>query len=151
MDLKFSFGGASPDHHDHGGAPSGIPLPFSTAPATRSSVLEVVVRRSGDAPGAVVAEAISGDGVTYARAEVAAPETRDPQALARSVRSALSRAVAELEGPLAESVTAIALDLDDSSADVLAALGIDPAAPAVDDALQRRIGVSAGTAIRLAA
>jgi len=152
MDLKFSFGGASPDHHDHGGAPSGIPLPFTTAPATRSSVLEAAVRRAGDGPDAtLVAEILSGDGVTYARAEVASPGDEDPATLARGVRSALSRAVAELDGPLAESVTAVVLDLGDAGAGILTELGIDAAAPAVDPAMQRRIGIAEGTPIRLSA
>lgn len=153
MDLKFTFGGASPDHghaaYDRGDAPSGIPLPFSTTPLTSSSsVLELRVRR---ASAALVAEAVSGDGVVYCDAEVPVA-SEDPAALARAARSALSRAVAGLEGPLAESVSAVVLDLGDAGAGVLSELGIAAADPAtVDAALQRRIGVSAGTAIRLSA
>ncbi len=152
MDLKFTFEGASPDRLDaagRGDAPSGIPLPFSVGPsgtASTSSVLEIAVRRSG---AAVLAEVVSGDGVTYARSEVA-EDARDPASLARSVRSALARAVAELEGPLAESVTAVVLDLGDAGSAVLGELGLDTGAPAVDDALQRRIGIASGTPIRLA-
>ena len=144
MDLKFTFGGASPDH-DHGGAPSGIPLPFSTAPASSSSELELVARL---ADGALVAEALSGDGVSYAHAETSA-EDPDPAALARSARSALARAVAELEGPLSEAVTVVVLDLGAASEAVARELGLDPAVPVVDAALQRRIGVNAGTRVRL--
>lgn len=157
MDLKFTFGGASPDQghaaHDHGDAPSGIPLPFSTTPITSSSgVLDVRVRRAG---AALVAEAVSGDGVVYCGAEVPAGD-EDPAALARATRSALSRAVAGLEGPLSESVSAVVLDLGGAEDAVLRELGIafdaaqDPAA-VVDDTLQRRIGVAAGTPIRLGA
>lgn len=150
MDLKFTFGGASPDPghaaHDHGDAPSGIPLPFSTVPlASTSSVLEVRVRRAG---GALVAEAVSGDGVVYCDAEVAAGD--DPAGLARATRSALSRTVAGLEGPLAESVSAVVLGLGADGPAVLGEFGIPTAEPAaVDAALQRRIGIAAGTPIRL--
>ncbi|PRI09991.1 hypothetical protein [Leucobacter massiliensis] len=151
MDLKFTFGGASPDRHDHGGAPSGVPLPFSTvapgAGLSTSSVLEVRARRAGTA---ALAEAVSGDGVVYASAEVAFADD-GPASLARAVRSALSRAVAGLEGPLAESVSAVVLELGDAGQKVLAELGIaDAANAAVDEALQRRIGVGAGTPVRLA-
>ncbi|WP_053385318.1 hypothetical protein [Leucobacter celer] len=155
MDLKFTFGGASPDHghegHDHGGAPSGIPLPFSTTPITSSSsVLDVRVRRSG---GALLAEAVTGDGVVYCSAEVPAGD-EDPAVLARTTRSALSRAVAGLEGPLAESISAVVLDLEDDGAAVLREFGIAETGSGsglVDAALQRRIGVAAGTPIRLGA
>ena len=157
MDLKFTFGGASPDHghagHDHGDAPSGIPLPFSTTPITSSSsVLDVRVRRAGDA---LLAEAVSGDGVVYCSAEVPTAD-EDPAALARAARSALSRAVAALEGPLAESVSAVVLDLGAAGVPVLRELGIaadaaQDSAAAVDAALQRRIGITAGTPIRLGA
>lgn len=110
------------------------------------------MRSAGDGPDAtLVAEVLSGDGVTYARAEVAMPGGEDPAALARSVRSALSRAVAELDGPLAESVTAVVIDLGEAGAGILAELGIDAAAPAVDSAMQRRIGIAEGTPIRLSA
>ncbi|MBK0422468.1 hypothetical protein JD292_10335 [Leucobacter sp. CSA2] len=150
MDLKFSFGGASPDH-DHGGAPSGIPLPFDVAPVSSSSELELVVRRDAAADGErIVAEAISGDGVTYARAEVPAAGD-DAPALARAARSGMSRAVAELEGPLAEAITAVVLDLGGSGSDVARELGMDPAVPVITEALQRRIGVGAGTKVRLGA
>ncbi|WP_336661000.1 hypothetical protein [Leucobacter sp. USHLN153] len=152
MDLKFSFGGASPDHHhgDDGGAPSGIPLPFTTvASGSTSTVLEAQVRREGDL---VIGEVVTGDGVTYARAEVPLAQTDAPSnaALAKSTRSALARSVAALEGPLAESVTAVVVSLGDVSREVVKALGItDLEASAVSDALQARIGVAAGTPIRL--
>lgn len=164
MDLKFSFGGASPDHHDHGGAPSGIPLPFAGAasfPVSTSSELDVVVRidRSAAEP-LVVAEVITGDGVTYSRGDVILPDGADHNfsALAKSVRSAVSRAVAALEGPLAQSITAIELQLASEGADsetvdagagVLEALSLSSNNPEVSEALQARIGVSAGTKIRV--
>ena len=151
MDLKFTFGGASPDHsHGHGDAPSGIPLPFSTTPSSASGELLVVARLSGET---LVAEALSGDGVSYAHAEVdaAAPEGGDPDpaALARAAKSAISRAVAELEGPLADAITALSLELDGAETAVAEQLGLDPAVPVVDAALQRRIGINAGTKVRL--
>ena len=139
MDLKFTFGGASPDHGD---APSGVPLPFSTSapgPASTSGVLEIRVRR-GEA--AAVAEAVSGDGVTYGRAEVPVP---DAGALPRAVRSAMARAVAELEGPLAGSVTAVVLELGPDAPAVLDELGVGDR---VGEALQRRIGLAAETPVR---
>lgn len=186
MDLKFTFGGASPDRHDHGEAPSGIPLPFSTTPATSSSVLELKVRRGsatdqaagpeGWAPAdpaaiaanstrpLIVAEAVSGDGVVYTSATVLAAG-EDPGALARAVRSAASRAVAALEGPLAASITTLTVALEPLDAHaasdtphgavgaaVLAELGIavtgsQSQTGTITDALQRRIGVSAGIPI----
>ena len=153
MDLKFSFGGASPDHHhgDDGGAPSGIPLPFTTtAPGSTSTVLEALVRREGEQ---LVGEVVTGDGVTYARAEVAlraeAAADSNLEALGKAARSALARAVATLEGPLAESVSAVVFSLGDASRAVAGAIGVsDTEAPSVDAALQRRIGISEGTPIR---
>lgn len=152
MDLKFSFGGASPDHHhdDQGEAPSGIPLPFSVAPASTSSVLEVRVRYTESA---IIAEAVSGDGVTYGRAELAAP-ARDPRALARAVQSAVARVVAELEGPLADSVTAVVLQFEGAESQIIEALGFavaqDPALAHTSEAFQRRTGIAAGTPVRVA-
>lgn len=152
MDLKFSFGGASPDHHDHGGAPSGIPLPFAGASATQvstSNELDVVVRvdASGSEP-LVVAEVITGDGVTYARGDVTV-DPNDPAALARAARSAISRAVAGLEGPLATAITAVELQLPEATA-LLEPLGVSAESPSVTEALQARIGVAAGTPFRIA-
>lgn len=151
MDLKFSFGGASPDHHhgDDGGAPSGIPLPFTTVtPGSTSTVLDASVRRDG---ALVIGEIITGDGVTYARAEVEIAEDADETMLGKAVRSALARAVATLEGPLAESVTAVVIDLGPTGAEALSSLGIDTEQPVVTDQLQSRIGIATGTPIRLAA
>ncbi|MFV0432760.1 MAG: hypothetical protein ACK5LO_02080 [Leucobacter sp.] len=167
-------GGHGHADHSHGAPAAGIPLPFSTkpsAPASSSGVLELHARR-GD--GVLIAEAISGDGVVYASSEVAcaasdgtadaadasadaASAASAPSApvLAKALRSALSRAVAGLEGPLVEAVTAVTLSLGGQEAEVLAELGIsadvalDPPA-SVGEALQRRIGVTAGTPIRFA-
>lgn len=153
MDLKFSFGGASPDHHHdgQGEAPSGVPLPFSVAPVSNSSVLEVHVRCTESG---VTAEAVSGDGVTYGRAEVALA-ARDPRALSRAAQSAVARVVAELEGPLADAVTAVVLQLDGSEQHVVDALGFeaapDPALAVTSEAFQRRTGVASGTVVRVAA
>lgn len=155
MDLKFTFnGGSAASEHSHdaaAGAAPGIPLPFTAKPAASSSVLELHARLNG---GAVVVEALSGDGVNYASAEVElAAGSDDPAALGKAVRSAFARAVAGLEGPLSEAVTALVLDLGGAEAETLRSLGIavdetaDPRA-VVDDALQRRVGVAAGTPIR---
>ncbi|MFF8816466.1 hypothetical protein ACF07D_00545 [Leucobacter sp. NPDC015123] len=176
MDLKFTFGGASPDQHDHGGAPSGIPLPFagaSSSPVSTSNELDVLVRLVTSPEGSTaIAEVVTGDGVTYTRSEVELGRPRavggplpvdsaehidpaDIEALTRAVRSAISRAVAGLEGPLASAITAIELDLPGGAA-VVAALGAAPApmndpktAGTITDALQARFGIAAGTPIRL--
>lgn len=159
MDLKFSFGGASPDH-SHGEAPSGIPLPFSVAPVSHSSVLEVHVRVTDTQ---VIAEALSGDGVTYGRAELDEAD-RDPLALARAARSVTARVVAELDGPLAEAVTGLVLQLGGGEIAVIEALDF-PVTPAADAAgtadaerpavavtsepFQRRTGVVSGTPVHV--
>lgn len=160
MDLKFSFQGASPDHshdgHDHGGAPSGIPLPFTTtaigSSGGASSLLEVHARLGGTIDEAVViAEALSGDGVAYATAEVKITAAGSP-ALARALRSALSRAVAGLEGPLVDAVSALVINLGGDELEALADLTVNEGADLVASAeLQRRIGVAAGTLIRIGA
>lgn len=148
MDLKFSFGGASPDHHGHGDAPSGIPLPFpgSTAPVSHSTELDVVVRlESSPEASKVIAEVITGDGVTYSRGEVGLSH-RDATATARATRSAAARAVAGLEGPLATAITAVKLQLPDAAA-VIDALGIAEDRPEVTEELQTRTGIAVGTPI----
>lgn len=152
MDLKFSFGGASPDHdhsgHGSGGAPSGVPLPFAGAtpvPLSTSSTLELRVSL-GEA--AVVCEALSGDGVSYARAEKASGD-RSPAALAAAVRSALARTGAELPEPLIGSVTDVTLALGGAEDAVLAELGLGGAPSAVDAALQARTGIAVGTPMRI--
>ncbi|QZY51741.1 hypothetical protein [Leucobacter tenebrionis] len=156
MDLKFTFNGGSQasehSHDSHAGASGGIPLPFSTVPSASSSVLELQVRLADES---VIAEALSGDGVNYSSAQVEreSGSGEEPIALGKAVRSALARAVAGLEGPLSEAVTALVLDLRGAEAEVLRSLGVavdetaDPRA-VVDEALQRRIGVAAGTPIR---
>lgn len=158
MDLKFTFGGASSDH-GHDDAPPGVSLPFPTAQASTSSVLEILVR-PGDA--GLVAEAVSGDGVTYARAQVACDDVvpdQDPTQLALLVRSALARVVAELDGPLAMAITGVVLELGEAGSAVIVELGVDPgpnsaepgaAAALVTEALQRRTGIASGTPVRLA-
>lgn len=144
MDLKFSFGGASPDHSDHGDAPSSFKFPVTQVSSGGASELEVAAHIAG---AEVVAEVRTGAGVVYTSSTVA---FADDAALPRAVRSALARAVAGLEGPLAEQVSGVTLILGPSAAPVLEAWGLDAAAPVVDDALTSRIGVAAGTAIRVA-
>ncbi|MBO1900878.1 hypothetical protein J4H92_02810 [Leucobacter weissii] len=158
MSLKFTFGGASPEPHDHSdrgadGAPSGIPLPFVGAsggpPVSTSSTLELRVTREG---GELVCVALSGDGVDYARASKRL-RVPGPSGLAAAARSVIARAGAELPEPLLGAVTAIVLSLDGAESAVLAELNlsIDRAGspPAtVDHALQSRTGIAAGTPIR---
>ncbi|MHA3683861.1 hypothetical protein ACXR2W_06360 [Leucobacter sp. HY1908] len=144
MDLKFSFGGASPDHHDHGDAPSKFSFPLTPATGAASD-LEVVVTQ---AEAGVRGEVRTGAGVVYTSADVACA---DDAALPRAARSAAARAVAALEGPLAEQVSAVVLELGSHSPAVLKALGVDAAAPAVTDGLRSRIGVAAGVPIRIVA
>lgn len=163
MDLKFTFSGATPDQHDHGGAPGGIPLPFAgapSAPLSTSSVLEMVVTLlpSGDE---IECDARSGDGVSYARAQrsvkaklAAESETTDA-ALGLALKSVLARAGAELPEKLIESVTSVKLSLGGREAAVLTELGLiaNPAAAIlaqVDAPLQARTGITAGTPIVLA-
>jgi len=167
MDLKFTFSGSSHDpgaddhdHEGHGhGAGPGIPLPFAgaTNSGSTSSTLELRVSFI-ETDGTIVCEAFSGDGVSYARAEKAVSD-RDPIALATAARSVLARCGAELPEPLIGSVTEVTLALGGAEAAALAELGLplvqslDPAAPisSVDDALQARTGIAAGTPIRIAA
>lgn len=170
MDLKFSLGGAAPDHHDHGAAAPGIPLPFAGAtslgqnfaPMSNSSELDIVVRiERAETVALVVGEAVTGDGVTYARGEVSCdpsavdPSAPDLPALARAVRSAAARAVAGLEGPLALAITSVQLQLGRApdgtglGSAVLAELGVAADSPAVSEALQARIGVNTGVPIRV--
>ncbi|GAA1327704.1 hypothetical protein ACFSWE_11855 [Leucobacter albus] len=176
MDLKFTFGGASPDQHGHGDAPSGIPLPFAGAasgPVSTSNELDVFVRLVTSPEGATaIAEVVTGDGVTYTRSEVELARARtvggslpvdsgepieanDIEALTRAVRSAISRAVAALEGPLASAITSIEVDVPGAAA-VVAALGAGPGpvseprtAGVVTEALQARLGITAGTPLRV--
>ena len=147
MDLKFSFGGASPDHNDHGDAPSGIPLPFAGATSTPSSASSVLEMRVSRAEGAVIAEALSGDGVSYARATRSTTDT-SPAGIAAAARSAIARAGAELGDPLLNSVSAIVLALDEASSAVLNELDLDPASAQVNESLQARTGIAVGTPIR---
>ncbi len=156
MNLKFSFNGAPQQPHDHddhapaGASAGSLPLSasFTQGPATSSSVLEMNVTLAADE---VVCTALSGDGVQYAAASV----DINAQPLHQTLRSALARAGAELPEPLLSSVTAIVLDLGGREHETLTALGLTVSASAtqlatVDDALQQRIGIAAGTPIRIA-
>lgn len=150
MSLKFSFGGSSPEPHDH--ASPGIPLPFAGAasqPVSTSSVLDFKVSLNGDE---AVCEALSGDGASYARATKRIAES-STAGLAAAVRSVLARTGAELPEPLLGSVTGVVLDLGGAEASVLGELGlaVSPGAAqlaAIDAALQARTGLTAGTPIR---
>lgn len=154
MELKFTFSGASADRHDqhaHEGAPSGIPLPFAgasgAAPLSTSSVLEFLVSLT-PTDDEIICEALSGDGVQYARAQ----KPLAGASLSSAVRSVLARAGAELPERLIESVTAVKLALGGRETEVLTELGltVSPATPVlaqVDAALQARTGIAAGTPI----
>jgi len=155
MSLKFTFGGGSPDHHDHGSAPAGVgELPLTPAPVGGGS-LEFVLRLEDSR---ISGEARSESGVAYATADKAVAG-RGAAAAAGAIRSVLSRLEAELVEPLRTTATAIELvlaaDADArlgiDAAPLLAELGADPAAPVVDDALQARTGITAGTPIRVVA
>lgn len=152
MDLKFSFGASNPLPLATDGAGSAS-LPISTAPASTSSALELRVSLTGATPALAVCEAISGDGVSYARAEKSVQDPVSSTDIAAAVRSALARAGAELPEQLLGSVTGVRLDLDGREIEVLAKLGIPVASgvdslAAVDEALQARTGLAAGTPIR---
>lgn len=146
MNLSFTFGGASAGQHDHHDAAPSASLPSGPP----SSVLQLNVSlRDGVARGAV----ISGDGTVYAQAEKPVPGFSHPE-VASAVRSVLARAVAELPEPVQESVSEIRFDLGGPEAAVAQELGLavdlsaDPPAR-IDDALQARTGITAGTPILL--
>lgn len=158
MDLKFSFGASNPLPLATEGAGS------ASAPLSASSTLELRVSlasasdtttgmASGAAADAVVCEALSGDGVSYARAEKACRDL-NAAGLASAVRSALARAGAELPEPLIGSVTGVTLELGGSETAVLIELGLEVTAGAdplalVDETLQARTGIAAGTPIHV--
>ncbi|MGR4008983.1 hypothetical protein [Leucobacter sp. 1207-22] len=103
----------------------------------------------------IVGEALSGDGVAYTTSRVAL-QSNDDASLAKAVRSAVSRAVAGLEAPMIDSISALVLDLSGKESVVLAELGITADVTAtpvatVDAALQTRVGISSGTVIRFGA
>lgn len=152
MSLKFTFGSSTPEPHDHGGSPAGIPLPFAGAASrstSTSSTLELRVSLEGPE---AVCEGFSGDGVSYARATRAITDT-SAAAVAVAVRSVLARAGAELPEPLIESVSGVVVSLDGAEAAVLTELGLVVTEGAdqlssVDETLQARTGISVGTPIR---
>lgn len=149
MDLKFSFGASNPLPLANSGA--GAPGPGS---GPGSNVLELQVSLSVDKQ-ALLCEGLSGDGVSYAKAQKALAQ-HDPATLAAALRSVLARAGAELPEPLISSVTAVVLAIGGDEAEVLSDLGlaVTPGATqiaTVDDALQARTGITAGTPIRTAA
>lgn len=124
--------------------------------------MELTFRVSRDTVGpassaALVCEALSGDGVSYARIvrELSgASHLTEPAYLATGVRSALSRIGPELPEPLMGAATEVVLALGGGEAEVLTELGIevdvakDPHAR-VDETLQARTGISVGTPIRI--
>ena len=148
MDLKFTFGASNPLPLTAEGAGS------ASASGPGSSVLELRVTL---ADGEAVCEGVSGDGASYARATKRVADDGS-STLAAAVRSVLARAGAELPEPLLGSVTGVVLSLGGADAQVLADLGLvvapgaSPSDPvsAIDEALQARTGLSAGTPIHIA-
>ena len=145
MDLKFSFGASNPLPLSAEGA-------GSASPGATSSVLELHVTLVDGAR--LRCEGVSLDGVSYASAEKQTTSGEDPVALSAALRSVLARCGAELPEPLIDSVSAIALSLEGREAAALEALGL-PVSPSasvlaqVDEALQARTGIAAGTPIRV--
>ncbi|MCB1274301.1 MAG: hypothetical protein KDB25_07915 [Leucobacter sp.] len=148
MDLKFSFDKSNPLPLATEGAGSSFP------PSSGSNVLDLRVTVEGSE---VVCEGLSGDGVSYARVGKRVADPAAPELLAAATRSVLARTGAALPEPLIESITGIVFALEGAEAAVIAELGLaseaqaDPAAQiiAVDDALQARTGIAAGTPIRI--
>lgn len=144
MDLKFTFGASNPLPLSSTGAGS------ASSPGPGSSVLELRVSLQPD--GSLMrCEGVSADGVIYASAEKKI-SAEDPTTLAAAFRSVIARCGAELPEPLIGSVSAIALDFGGREADALVQLGlmVSPTAPAlaqVDESLQARTGINAGTPI----
>lgn len=163
MDLKFSFGGGSSDSHDHGGTSSGIPLPFagaSSSSVSHSNTLEIRLTLSDPESHTptVVANALSGDGVSYAKAQKLVQDLT-AEGITAAARSALARVGAELGDPLVQSVTAVVIDLGAHRTAVFGELGLSNAALAgatecegvMTEGLQARTGISAGTIVRTTA
>ena len=143
MDLKFSFGASNP-----------LPLVSegagSASPGAGSSALELHVRLLDRT---LRCEGVSLDGVSYASAEKRLTDEEDPAALAAALRSVLARGGAELPEPLIDSVSAVALSLDGREASTIEALGLavsahSPVLAQIDESLQARTGIAAGTPIR---
>jgi len=146
MDLKFSFGASNPLPLSAEGAGSA-----SSGPG--SSVLELHVTLQ---PGGTLISCagVSADGVTYARAEKQVAGS-DAASLAQAVRSVLARGGAELPEPLLGSVSAVSVSLGGREVEVLGEMGLSVSAGAqalaqVDEALQARTGITAGTPILIA-
>lgn len=152
MDLKFTFGASNASSHDHHDDHDDDHDHSHTPPfvASNASVLELRVTRENDE---IICNALSGDGVSYAKTSRTL-SGEDQPALATAIRSTLARCGAELVEPLIESVTAIVLSLGGEEAGAIAALGLSPRQPdehgqvaEVDDALQARTGITSGTPI----
>ena len=144
MDLKFSFGASNPLPLSAEGA-------GSASPGAASSVFELHVTLLDGSQ--LRCEGVSLDGVSYASAEKQVSSEEDPASLAATLRSVLARCGAELPEPLIDSVSGIALSLGGREAAALEALGLTvsldaPVLAQVDETLQARTGLTAGTPIR---
>ena len=145
MDLKFSFGASNPLPLSAEGA-------GSASAGGASSVLELHVTLVPE-ESLICCSGVSLDGVSYASASKQFSD-ENLATLAAAVRSVLARGGAELPEPLLTSVSSVALSLGGREADVLEALklAVSPSSPVlaqVDEALQARTGIAAGTPIRV--
>lgn len=144
MDLKFSFGASNPLPLSAEGAGSASAVGGSSVLELHVTLVpeESLIRCSG----------VSLDGVSYASATKQF-SSENPAALAAAVRSVLARGGAELPEPLLGSVSGVALSLGGCEAEALRTLelAVSPGSPVlaqVDEALQARTGIAAGTPIR---
>lgn len=159
MDLKFTF--AKPAHTNTPNSANpqqlgGKPLPFSTNSSTSSELFLRLEITQTAGKTAVIARAVTGDGHEYAHQ--AKQLTADPhplniadiaqntaalKQLASACRSAIARAVAELDEKLTSAITA--LQLPASAACALTQEGFLSADARTTQSLQLRAGIIAGT------
>lgn len=160
MDLKFTFGASSPlplssagagsasAHGSHGGPGAGLSDGHG---GPKTGMCELRVRLNADAE-TLLCEGVSGDGVAYSSAEKKLAGT-DLASLATALRSVIARGGAELPDPMLGSVSAITLQLGGREEAALNELGlmVSPGGAIlaqIDEALQARTGITAGTPIR---
>lgn len=146
MDLKFTFGASNPLPLASEGAGSASSL------GAGNGMCELRVTLN-NADALLRCEGVSGDGVAYSSAEKKLAAD-DSASLAAALRSAIARGGAELPEPMLGSVSAIALSLGGREAEALTELGLMVSAGSVvlaqvDEALQARTGIAAGTPIRV--
>lgn len=149
MDLKFTFGASNPLPLASEGAGSASLPGGLGGPGAGMCELRV---RLNTAERSLLCEGVSGDGVAYSSAEKKLAG-EDIASLASALRSVIARGGAELPEPMLGSVSAISLQLDGREAEALTELGlmVSPGGAIlaqIDEALQARTGITAGTPIR---